>query len=111
MNWELYAAFILASALLAVVPGPNVALIIATSLQRGAKSGLQVVLGTSSAQSIQLSLAVLGLATIAVFLAGIFEWLRWAGVAYLLYLAWKSWTAKPNAGPSGDVRHLSLIHI
>ncbi|MGD8326969.1 MAG: LysE family translocator [Sphingomonadales bacterium] len=95
MTLDVYAAFLLASVLLAIIPGPNVALVVATSLKQGRSQGLQAVAGTSSGQFIQLSVAVAGLTTLAVFLAELFEWIRWFGVAYLLYLAAKSWRADP----------------
>lgn len=96
MTLDVYVAFLLASVLLAIIPGPNVALVVATSLKQGRDRGLQAVAGTSSGQFIQLSVAVAGLTTLAVFLAELFEWVRWIGVAYLLYLAAKSWRAGPT---------------
>lgn len=96
MTIEVYGAFILASVLLAVVPGPNVALIIATSLRQGASKGAAIVAGTTMGQCIQIGIAVAGLTALAVFLAEVFEWVRWLGVAYLAYLAVKSWRAKSD---------------
>lgn len=96
MTIEVYGAFILASILLAVIPGPNVALIIATSLRRGTSKGAAIVAGTTMGQCIQIGIAVAGLTALAVFLAEIFTWVRWLGVVYLGYLAVKSWRAKPD---------------
>lgn len=95
---ELYAAFVLASVLLILIPGPNVALIVANSLTHGVRAGLLTVAGTSAAMVIQLSLTVAGLSGLLALLSHWFEWLRWLGVAYLLYLGVKAWTAETSDG-------------
>ena len=60
MNIELYLAFILATAVLIVVPGPNVILIVANSLAYGPRRALLTVTGTQCAQAIQLAVVALG---------------------------------------------------
>jgi len=89
MEMTLYITFVLASIVLIVVPGPNVLVVISTSVTHGTARGLQTVLGTSSAMMIQLSVAALGTTWIVKSLAHGFEWLRWAGVGYLLILGIK----------------------
>ena len=91
----LYVAFVLATALLMVIPGPNVALIVANSMAYGTRFGLLTVAGTSAAMVVQLGLTWLGMTTLLGTLAGVFEWLRWAGVAYLLWLGVRQWRAAP----------------
>jgi len=104
MSVEVYGAFILACVLLAVVPGPNVALIIATSLRQGTSKGAAIVAGTTMGQCIQIGIAVAGLTALAVFLAEVFEWVRWLGVAYLAYLAIKTWRTKPDQQEEKSLR-------
>lgn len=89
----LYFAFIAAVTVLVVLPGPNVALIVANSLAHGPKYGLMTVAGTTSAMVIQLALTVLGVAGLLSSIAHWFEWLRWIGVAYLVYLGVRTWAA------------------
>jgi homoserine/homoserine lactone efflux protein len=91
----LLLAFIAAVTLLMLIPGPNVALIVANSVAWGPRYGLLTVLGTSSAMMVQLALAALGMAQLLGALGGWFELLRWAGVAYLLYLGVTQWRAPP----------------
>lgn len=86
MDLILYISFILASILLIVVPGPNVLVIISTSISHGTQRGLQTVIGTSSAMSIQLFIAAMGTTWMVESLSKGFEWLRWLGVGYLIYL-------------------------
>jgi len=93
MSIELYAAFVSATAILILIPGPNVALIVATSISRGATRGMVIVAGTSSAMALQLLLTVAGLTGLLAALASWFELLRWLGVAYLVHLGLKAWRA------------------
>lgn len=108
----LYLAFIAATAILILIPGPNVALIVANSVAHGTRLGLLTVAGTSSAMVIQLAFTVLGATAVLDILAAGFEWLRWAGVAYLLWLGIAAWRAPPadlsRAGP--QARSPSLIY-
>ena len=83
----------LACAVLIVIPGPNVALIVANSVAHGTRFGLLTVAGTSSAVVVQLALTVLGATAVLNFLAASFDWLRWVGVAYLVWLGIAAWRA------------------
>jgi homoserine/homoserine lactone efflux protein len=95
MHISLYLGFVLASTILMLIPGPNVSLIVANSIAYGTRYGLLTVAGTSSAIVLQLALTTLGLAATLDVLAGWFEWIRWIGVAYLLYIGIRQWIAAP----------------
>ena len=95
MPVSLYLGFVVASVVLILIPGPNVSLIVANSIAYGTRYGLLTVVGTSSAIVMQLALVALGLTATLDILAGWFEWIRWIGVAYLLYLGFRQWTAPP----------------
>ncbi len=94
---ELYLAFVLATIVLIALPGPNVTLIVANSLAAGARAGLLTVAGTSSATAVLLAVTALGMSSLIAFLAEGFVWLRWIGVAYLLYLGLQQWRQAPDA--------------
>jgi threonine/homoserine/homoserine lactone efflux protein len=81
----------LAAIVLALVPGPNVALIVANSLRHGFRFGLATVLGTTFGIGLQLSLVVFGLATLLALAADALVWLKWLGVAYLVWLGIRAW--------------------
>jgi homoserine/homoserine lactone efflux protein len=91
----LYLAFVLATILLMLIPGPNVALIIANSVAYGTRFGLLTVAGTASAMVVQLALTAFGLAAALGTLGAWLEWLRWLGVAYLLVLGVRQWRTPP----------------
>src|SRR5258708_22483070 len=93
MALDLYLAFVLASVVLIVIPGPNAALIVANSVAHGGRFGLLTVAGTSSAVVLHLTLTVLGASVVLNFLAASFDWLRWLGVAYLVWLGIAAWRA------------------
>lgn len=82
---------IAATAILVAIPGPNAAVVVASSVQYGMKSGVVTVLGTTFGVSIQLSMVVLGMATVIEHAADALLWIRWAGVVYLLWLGVTTW--------------------
>ena len=93
MSIEVYLAFCAATVALMLVPGPNVALIVANAVAHGRRYGLLTVAGTSTAMVPQLALTVLGMTGVLLVMAYAFEWLRWIGVAYLVYLGIRTWRA------------------
>ncbi len=95
MSLSVYLTFVGASVGLILLPGPNVALILATSLTRGVRAGLTTVVGTALAMVVQLTLVVLGAGVLLTLSAAWFETLRWLGVAYLVMLAVLAWRARP----------------
>jgi len=86
MDTLLFTTFVITSLALIVIPGPNVLVIVSTSITHGAKRGLQTVFGTSSAMVIQLIIAATGTSWLVSSLTDGLTWLRWLGVAYLIYL-------------------------
>lgn len=95
MPFELYLAFVAASVALMLIPGPNVALIVANSVAHGRKYGLVTMAGTTSAGAAHMVILAFGMAAVMALLAQWFEWLRWIGVAYLVWLGVTAWRALP----------------
>lgn len=93
IDLSLYFAFIAAVTVLMLIPGPNVALIVANSVAHGPRYGLLTVAGTSTAMVLQLALVGLGMTPLLGALGSWFELLRWVGVAYLVYLGIREWRA------------------
>ncbi len=89
MTLESYIAFSAAAAALALVPGPTVTVIIANSLRFGARAGLMNVAGTQAGFLIWLAIAVVGLGAAVEVMGVWFDVLRYAGAAYLGWLACK----------------------
>ncbi|WP_373503506.1 LysE family translocator [Aestuariivirga sp.] len=102
MTLESFLAFCAAAAALAFVPGPTVTVIIANSLRFGSRAGMMNVLGTQAGFVIWLAVAALGLGA-AIQLMGIwFDVLRYAGAAYLVWLAIKLFRSKGDLAIAVD---------
>lgn len=90
---SLLAGFVAAVTLLMLIPGPNVALIVANSVSHGSRAGLTTVAGTVVAQALSLALVTAGLTALLLGIGAWFGWLRWAGAAYLVWLGLRQWFA------------------
>ena len=97
MHLPLYAAFLLACTGLMLIPGPNVTLIVATSVGQGARRGLLTMAGAWTGSALQILLVSFGLAQALGTWGTWFGWLRWAGAAYLVVLGLRQFRAAPAA--------------
>jgi homoserine/homoserine lactone efflux protein len=102
MTIESYFAFVLAALALALVPGPTVTVIIANSLKYGTRAGLMNVLGTQVGVLIWLGIAALGLGAAIQVMGVWFVVLRYAGAAYLLWLAYKLFISNGDLAVATD---------
>src|SRR5580693_8235412 len=91
MNWHLFVEFMLITIVLIVVPGPIVTLLIATGATRGVAAAMTTVVGTSIGNAVLLACIALGLGWVLKHALLLFELLRWAGVAYLIWLGVRLW--------------------
>ncbi len=110
MSLSVYLTFVGASVGLILLPGPNVALILATSLNQGLRAGLATVFGAALAMVLQLTVVVLGAGILLEMSAAWFAVLRWIGVAYFVLLAVHAWNARPKsaaAPPAGRGRSVA----
>jgi len=89
-------ALIIATSILVIIPGPNVALIVANSLQHGFRMGAMTALGTTVGVALQLAFVVGGMAALVELAAGALTWIRWAGVIYLVWLGMRTWRKPPT---------------
>ncbi|MGI2033020.1 LysE family translocator [Rhizobium panacihumi] len=79
-------------------PGPSIAALVARVLSKGWRNVLPFIAAMWMGEAIWLSLAVAGLAAVAENFQPVFVVIKWIGVAYLLYLAWKMWFAPAEVG-------------
>ena len=103
VNPELFAGFIVAVVVLILMPGPIVTLVVANSLAYGQRIGLATVAGSSSGNAVLVAAGALGLTTLLALASELFEVLRWAGVAYLVYLGVKQWRQTFTAGKMAEM--------
>lgn len=90
--WIFSAVYFVAVAL----PGPSVAAVIARSLARGTQGAVAYISGALLGDLIWFTIAATGLAALAQTAYAFFVILKYAGAAYLLYLAYRLWTAPPQ---------------
>ena len=87
-----------ASALLALTPGPNMLYLLSRTLFQGRRAGLVSWSGTSAGLSFHMIAAALGLSAVLMAVPVAYDAIRLAGASYLLWLAW---TTIRGAGSSG----------
>lgn len=99
-------AYATALGVAAAIPGPGMTALVARSVGSGASAGFAMLLGIIAGDFIYLSFAVFGLAVIAKSYSTLFVVIRWASIAYLLFLAWQFWNANHHDVTSGSTaRH------
>ncbi|MEW6645180.1 MAG: LysE family translocator [Pseudomonadota bacterium] len=92
-----WAAFALTALVIEITPGPNMAYLAALSLSNGTRVGLAAVAGIALGLSVYGIAAALGLAALIDGSPLLYEILRWAGVVYLLWLAWDGWRSETDS--------------
>jgi len=93
MSQELYIAYVFATIVLILMPGPIVTLVIANSLAHGMRTGLATSLGSTLGSAALLAAGGFGMAWMLAVLSDWFLWIRWLGAAYLIYLGIRQWRA------------------
>lgn len=84
--WPLFTAFLLASLVLAITPGPGVFYIVTRSLLQGRRCGLASVAGVALGNLGNAMGASLGLAALFAVSSAAFVVVKYAGAAYLVWL-------------------------
>ena len=96
LSAETISAFFIASALLAIAPGPDNLFVLTQSALHGKISGIMVVSGLCTGLLLHTGAVALGVAVIFQASALAFTVLKLAGAGYLVYLAWCSFRATPE---------------
>lgn len=105
MSWE----FLLTSLIVVASPGTGVVITLAAGLSRGRRAAVVAAFGCTLGIVPHMLATVLGLAAIMHASALAFETLRWAGIAYLIWMAWTSLrengplAVRPDAAPRRDL--------
>ena len=110
---ELTSLLIFAGALLVAAgsPGPSIAALVARVIAKGFRDVFPFLAAMWMGEAIWLSMAVFGLAFVAQSFHLAFVIVKWAGVAYLAYLAWKMWFAPVDVGDQAMPRAESPIRL
>lgn len=110
---ELTSLLIFAGALLVAAgsPGPSIAALVSRVISKGFRDVFPFLAAMWIGEAIWLSMAVFGLAFVAQTFHAVFVAVKWLGVAYLAYLAWKMWTAPVAVGESEMPREDSAVRL
>jgi len=96
--------FLLTSLVVVLVPGAGVLYTVSTGLAGGWRDSLAATIGCTAGIVPHLLAAILGLSAILHMSAQAFQVLKYAGSAYLLYLAWSMWRQRGLSAAAGDSR-------
>ncbi len=101
MSLQLYLAYVAACIALALLPGPNVTLVIANGLRYGTRAAMINIAGTQAGLAIVIGIVAIGLTTLMATMGYWFDWVRFAGAAYLVWLGVKL-IREPAQGVDAD---------
>lgn len=87
-----FVAYTAALGVAAAIPGPGIAALVARALGSGFRPSFAMLLGLVVGDLVYLTAVVLGLAFVAQSFGLVFLVVKWLGVAYLAFLAWRFWT-------------------
>ena len=97
LSLETILTFSIASLMLCLAPGPDNIFVLTHSAIHGRKAGLLVTLGLCTGLIVHTAVVALGVAAVIKASIMAFTILKLVGAAYLLYLAWKAFTAKEQS--------------
>jgi threonine/homoserine/homoserine lactone efflux protein len=88
---EHFAAFVLASVILLVIPGPTIIMVITQALAHGRKVAFASVIGVGLGDLLATSLSIAGAGALLAASASLFQVLKFVGAAYLVWIGYKMW--------------------
>ena len=100
LSLQTTVAFLGVSLLLGITPGPDNVFVLLQSAAHGRKAGFFVVLGLCTGLLVHTAAVALGLAAVFAASASAFTTLKFAGAAYLAYLAWQAFRAPASNSPA-----------
>lgn len=103
--------FLAAVALMELTPGPNMGWLAIVSLSQGRPAGLAAVAGITLGLTLWMVGAAFGLTEAVLLWPALYQGIRWAGVGFLLWLAWEAWrsTGDGAATPPVALRQRALF--
>ena len=114
MAWQVWLTFVGAAIAIAVSPGAGAIQSMATGLTHGVRRGYWSILGLEVGLMLQLALVAVGLGAVVANSIIAFNVIKWAGVAYLIYLAVRQWRTatidlREQIGKAMDGGRLKLV--
>jgi len=108
LSMQVMASFALTSLLIELTPGPNMTYLALVAASKGRRYGFSTVLGVALGLAVIGAAAAFGVAAMIQSSNLMYEMLRWAGILFLLYLAYDGWRGETQTGENqgeADKRH------
>jgi threonine/homoserine/homoserine lactone efflux protein len=99
--------FVAAGLLLNLTPGPDVLYLVTHAMRSGLRAGLVAALGIAAGCFVHIFAAALGVSALMAASATAFSLLKWAGVAYLVYIGTRMLMAKASAYPQNAMNNIA----
>lgn len=96
--------FLTAALMLNLTPGNDMMFVLGQSLKGGARVGIAASLGIATGALVHLALVALGVAVLLAQYPAAFDFIRYAGAAYLVWIAWKTLASPIAVTGGGGVR-------
>jgi threonine/homoserine/homoserine lactone efflux protein len=93
MTIETWLAFVAASTVLLVIPGPTILLVVSYTLGQGWRASLPMAIGVALGDFTAMTLSMMGIGALLAASSELFSVLRLLGAAYLIWLGVKLWRA------------------
>jgi len=93
MTIETWLAFVAASTIVLLIPGPTVLLVVSYALGQGWRAALPMAVGVALGDFTAMTLSMLGVGALLATSAMLFTALKWVGAAYLVWLGIRLWRA------------------
>lgn len=113
MEWTVFLAFVVTSTLMDLTPGPAVLKVVSDGMRHGLKPAQYSIAGILSANAMYCAFSALGLSALLLAFPMLFEFIKWAGVAYLVWIglqalrdAWSGEAGQAQISPHGTPRAL-----
>ena len=103
MTIELWIAFVFASSIMLVIPGPTILTVISYSVAHGKRANIPLIAAVALGDSTALLLSIAGLGALLATSAWVFTMVKWLGGLYLIYLGVKLFRSKPSPADAIDV--------
>jgi homoserine/homoserine lactone efflux protein len=94
---HVYWLYVVTEAMVSLAPGPAVLLVASLGLACGVRVAWAAGLGILSANALLFTLSAFGLSAVVTKVPALFAAFKWGGIAYILWMAWGAWTARPGS--------------
>ncbi|MCU1722601.1 MULTISPECIES: LysE family transporter [Pseudomonas] len=108
MYWAEFLTVALIHLLAVASPGPDFAVVVRESVTHGRRAGTWTAFGVGTAIFLHVGYSLLGIGLIVSQSIMLFNALKWAAAAYLVYIGFKALRAKP-AGAGGEAIQVSTV--